>query len=89
MALGASRSTLVGQVLLEGRVVVAAGILLGVAAAYAGGRVITSRLYGVRADDPAILAVAAVAVLVVAFLAYLLPALRASRIPPAGSLRAE
>lgn len=90
MALGATPSTLVGQVLfVEGRAVIAAGVLTGVAAAYAGGRVIASRLYEVRAGDPAVLVVAVVAVLLVTILAYVLPALRASRIHPAESLRAE
>jgi hypothetical protein len=89
LALGATPSHVIRQLTTEGRGLAVVGLAIGVVAAVAGGRLIASRLYQVRAGDPVILAVATAAVLAVTFLAYLLPALRASRIHPAESLRSS
>lgn len=89
MALGATPRRVVKLVVLQGGPLSLIGIVVGLGAAYAGGRVISSRLFGVRAADPLVLAIAAVAVFGITLLAYLVPAMRASRIQPAEALKAE
>ena len=89
MSLGATAGGVTKLVVSEGGFVAALGIILGLAAAYASARVVSSRLYGIEPDDPVILAGAAATVLAVVLLAYLIPALRASRLRPATALKAE
>jgi predicted permease len=89
VAVGATRSRLVGQVLREAalRVVVAAP--LGWLLAYAGRRAIAKLLYGVAPDDPWTFAAATAVVAGVALVAALHPAIRASRVDPMTALRSE
>ena len=61
----------------------------GVGRAWGLSRYLKSELYGVRADDPAIFAAAALALLAVAFLAILVPGRRAARIAPIAALKYE
>jgi len=89
LALGASRYGVVGMVLKETLTLVACGILLGVPAALAGGRMISARLFGIRAADPATIAAASLLMIVVAALAGFLPALRAAKTDPMEALRHE
>ena len=89
MALGATPRGVVRLVVLQGGPLSLIGIVVGLGAAYAGGRVVSSRLFGVRAADPLVLAIAAVAVFGITLLAYLVPAMRASRIQPAEALKTE
>ncbi len=88
-ALGATPRDVVGMLMKQARGQAAAGAILGALAAIVGGRIVASRVYEVPARDPAIVAAAAGAVLAITLVAYLLPALRASRITPADSLKAE
>ena len=62
-----------------------AGVTLGIASA----RFIHTLLYGVRADDWAMLAIPAVTILSAALLAALPAVIRAVRIDPVAMLRAE
>jgi ABC-type antimicrobial peptide transport system permease subunit len=73
----------------SGQGLATAGALLGLAGAYAGGRLVASRVYAMRADDPVILVAAGLIVGVVALVATTIPALRASRIDPIRTIRAE
>jgi len=57
-----------------------AGLVAGVAAAYASGRYVQSQLFGLDADDPFVFGAAVGILLLSAALATLMPALRASRI---------
>ena len=77
------------MVLRQGATLALTGIVLGVAAGLAGGRLIESLLYGVSARDPLVFAGAAAAVLSVALLACWLPARRAAAVDPLVALRAE
>lgn len=61
----------------------------GLALAWAGGRALSSQLFGVGAHDPRVLAAAAASVLLVGALAAWLPARRAARIEPTVALRLE
>jgi len=89
MALGAQARSVMGLVLREGLVLVAAGILLGGAAAYGLSRLVESMLFGVTARDTAAFAGAVAVVAAVALLATALPALRAARIDPLKAIRYE
>ena len=66
-----------------------AGVVLGLAGAYAGGRLVASRVYAMRAADPPVLLAAAGIVALVALSATIIPALRASRIDAIRALRAD
>ena len=60
----------------------AAGLLLGVAGAFAIRRTLEAQLYGVGALDPMVLGSVGATLAVVAFTACSLPARRATRIDP-------
>jgi putative ABC transport system permease protein len=87
LALGARPVDLVRLVVGQGTAVVALGVVLGVVAALAAGRLVASQLYGVTPRDPAALAASASFLLVVGAMASLFPAWRASRVDPARVLR--
>ena len=70
-------------------VLVAGGLLIGVPAALASARVIRSQLYGVAPSDPHVFILASLALGLVACSAMLVPAIRAARIDPISTLRAE
>jgi putative ABC transport system permease protein len=58
-------------------------------AALAAGRLLASQLFGVGASDPATFVIVAVVLSAVALLATAIPAVRATRLDPAVTLRAE
>jgi putative ABC transport system permease protein len=87
MALGARSDEVTGMVIRQGVTPALAGIALGLFGAWIGARAISALLYGVEPHDPGTLISATAVLLVVVFVATLLPALRASRIPPASALR--
>jgi predicted permease len=89
MALGATPGHVFWLMLTQGRTLSAVGTVLGVAGAFAAGRVISNQLYQVRATDPLTLISSAVLVLIIAFTAIVIPARRASRISPAHVLRLD
>lgn len=89
IALGASAGSVFRLVLGTGQRLAIAGVVLGVAGAYAGGRLVASRVYAMRADDPLMLVAAAIVVAAVALMATIVPALRASRIDPIRAMRPE
>ena len=89
LALGATLRNVVGLVMLQGMRVVAIGIVLGVIASIAAGRLVASLLYGVTPSDPFVLGFVVIALMGAAALATLVPAWRAGRVDPASSLRAE
>jgi ABC-type lipoprotein release transport system permease subunit len=68
---------------------VGAGVVVGLVGALALARLMDSVLYGVRSYDPLTFASVVVGLLGVALIASWLPARRATRVPPAVTLRAE
>jgi putative ABC transport system permease protein len=66
-----------------------AGIVVGLAAALAGGRLIQALLYDVSPRDPMVLSVTTAVLLTVALLACWVPAQRASKLSPLEALRPE
>jgi predicted permease len=89
MALGATRSRVMADVLREVALVAVPGIALGGLAALAASDAVRSLLFGVTPTEPTVFAIAAVVLAAVALLAGWLPARRASRIDPLTALRHE
>jgi putative ABC transport system permease protein len=89
MALGATALDVVGMIVREGFVLAAAGVVIGVAGAYALSRTLEALLYGVAATDPASFIFASAVLFLFSLVASYLPARRATRIDPATALRAE
>jgi putative ABC transport system permease protein len=89
MALGALPGDVRSLVLREGALLAAAGAAIGLAGALGLTRVLRSLLFETTPTDPATLSAAVLAVLVVALLATLIPANRAARTDPMGTLRCE
>jgi predicted lysophospholipase L1 biosynthesis ABC-type transport system permease subunit len=89
MALGAQRGGVVRMVLREVLVLVEAGLAIGLAAALGASKFVASLLYGLQANDPLTLTLAAMTLLGTALVASFGPARRASRIDPVTALRQE
>lgn len=89
MALGARPNDVVRLVVGGGLQLAAAGIVLGVAGAYAATRLLAGLLYGVVPTDTATFAAISLMMAAVAGLASYLPARRAMRVDPAIALRSE
>ncbi|HEY2547526.1 MAG TPA: ABC transporter permease, partial [Candidatus Acidoferrum sp.] len=77
MALGASQSDVLRMVVGDGMKPVLLGVGIGIAAALALGRMVSSLIYGVRATDPLTFATVTLLLVVVGLLAMALPAHRA------------
>ncbi len=89
LALGARRGGIVGLVVREAMTVTVAGLIAGIAAAFAATRLVETMLFGLTPRDPLTFVGAAVVLLVVAALAAAAPAWRASRTDPLTALRSE
>jgi predicted permease len=89
MAVGATQSDISGQVLKEAGRLIAIGVLIGAAAAWALGKVITSILYGVGPHDLLTFLVVTLALTAIALIAAWIPAHRASRVNPLTALREQ
>lgn len=87
MALGAASSHIRKMIVIQGLRPALAGVVLGLAAAFGLTRWIAGFLFGVQAWDPLTFIMVPVFLLAVALAAVWLPAMRASRIDPAGALR--
>jgi len=89
MALGADHYSVLRMVLWQGLRLALLGVLVGIAAALALGRILAGFLYGVGATDPSTILGVAVLLMLVALLASYLPARRAVRVDPIVALRYE
>jgi ABC-type antimicrobial peptide transport system permease subunit len=89
VALGASPQAVMGLVLGDGVRLALAGLVIGLAAATATTRALTSLLYSVTPSDPLTFVLIGGAVAVIALLASYIPARRAVRIDPVDALRAD
>jgi len=89
IALGASNTDVIRMVLADGLKPILVGVALGVAAALALSRVVSSLIFGVRATDPLTFAAVALLVLLVGIFATITPACRATRIDPVRILHEE
>jgi putative ABC transport system permease protein len=89
MALGAQTADVLRLVVRQGMTPVIIGLVLGLAASVALGRLLTTQLYEVSSTNPALLGATSVTLAVVALLACLIPARRASLVNPIEALRTE
>lgn len=89
MALGATRETILRNILYRGMAPVLAGMALGIVAAFFCTRVLAGMLFAVKATDISTYAAIAFILAVVALVACCIPARRATRIDPMKALRSE
>ena len=89
MALGATRSSVLGNVMRGAMQQIAVGLVVGIPAALFAGHLMASQLYGVGAYDPWAFAGATALLALCAILAGLVPARRAASIEPMQALRTE
>ncbi|MGH9310736.1 MAG: FtsX-like permease family protein, partial [Vicinamibacterales bacterium] len=89
LALGAQPGRVIWMVMREVMLLLAIGLAVGVPAARALGRYVSSQLYGIEANDPWLAGTTMVVLAIVSAAAGLIPAHRASRIDPILALRYE
>ena len=89
MAPGANHRDVLGLVLGEGLKVILAGILIGVIAALALTRLLSSMLYGIGTTDPLTFGGVSLLLTLVALVACCAPAWRAMRLNPLMALHRE
>jgi ABC-type antimicrobial peptide transport system permease subunit len=89
MALGATRSDVVGMILRNAGVLVVVGLIIGGLAAWSLSATAKSFLFGLQADDPRAFAVAVAVLAASALIASAVPARRAASVDPAVVLRTE
>ncbi len=89
MALGSQRAGIVRLIVASGVKLAVGGCAIGLLGAWAASHLLQSFLFGVRALDPVILALAASVLLLLTLVASLLPARRAASVELTQTLRAE
>jgi ABC-type antimicrobial peptide transport system permease subunit len=89
LALGASAGSVMRLVVARGLTLTAAGLAIGLAAAWALTRTMQNLLFGVTAGDPATFGIVVALLGSIALAACYVPARRASRLDPIAVLRAE
>jgi predicted permease len=89
MALGADRVRIIGMVLAGALIQLSIGLALGLPAAIAASKLMSTQLFGVSPGDPVMLALATVSLGVAALIASVIPAWRAAAIQPMTALRTE
>jgi ABC-type antimicrobial peptide transport system permease subunit len=89
MALGAQTMDVLRLVVMQGMKPVIFGLVVGLGAALALGRLITSQLYQTSAHNPVLLTGTIAILALAALVACLLPARRASQLNPVIALRAD
>ena len=87
MSLGANQAQVERMILGEGGMLLAIGLVLGMAGAFFGASVLRGMLFGVAPRDPTTFVVVALGMGVIGIAACWIPALRAARIDPAITMR--
>jgi putative ABC transport system permease protein len=89
LALGATRATVVADVLRQVGIIATTGLVVGLIGAWFASQLVSGLLFGLTARDPATLVITALTLAFTAMLAGYLPARRAAQVDPALTLRAE
>jgi putative ABC transport system permease protein len=89
IALGASRRNVLLLVFGQSGRLVIGGVVVGLAGAYFGVRILDTLLYGVDAKDPMTFAIVPALLATVALIAAVIPARRAAKVDPIIAMRAE
>ena len=89
MALGASGRQVFWLIMSDAQRLAIAGLVLGLATAYAAGRVVAHSVFAMRAADPMVLGAAGALAAVITLAATIIPAVKATRIDPMRALRSE
>ncbi len=89
MALGSSRREAAGLVASQAGKMVLMGLAFGITGAWAAGHAVRSFLFGVKALDAVTLSATGALLLLVSAAAAFVPAMRAARVDPVETLRAE
>ena len=89
IALGAQMRDVLSLIVHQGMTLAVAGVALGLMAALALTRVLSSMLYEVKTTDPITFGSVALLLTAVAFLACFIPARRAAKVDPMEALRYE
>ena len=89
MALGAEPASLLGMVMRQGLTMVVAGLIVGLAGAFALSRILTNLLFDTMPTDLSTFAIVSLVLLVTALTACFLPARRTMRVDPMVALRTE
>ncbi len=89
VALGARSGDVLALVLRQGSIPVLAGLIAGIAGAFALTRLLKSLLFEISATDPLIFAAVSLGLIVVSLAAMSIPARRATRVDPLDALRQE
>lgn len=89
VALGATGRDIYRLIVGQGMSLAVIGALFGLGGAFALTRTLQKLLFGVSARDPFMFAVSGVFLIAVVFIACSIPAIRATRVNPVGTLRAD
>ncbi|MGH7581711.1 MAG: FtsX-like permease family protein, partial [Gemmatimonadales bacterium] len=89
MALGAAPASVTRMIVMSGMRLTAAGLVIGAVAGVAAARLLGTLLFDTSRTDPLTLAGAAGVFAAVALVAVAIPALRAARVDPIITMRAE
>jgi putative ABC transport system permease protein len=87
MALGAQRGDILQLVVGRGLLLVAAGIAVGLLAAFGVARLLRTMLFGISSTDPLTFVAVPLTLAAMALLASYVPAFRATRVDPMKALR--
>jgi predicted permease len=89
MALGASRSSVIGLIMRDGLLLTGVGVAVGLGVALIGGAAVGSMLIGIGPADPVSFGAAVLLLVLVGAAASYVPARRASGVDPSIALRSE
>ena len=89
MALGATARDVMNLVLRQSVSMIAVGVVIGAAAAWAAGRILARLVDGMRPTEPSTVAMMTSVLVAAAMLASVVPARRASRVDVLEALRQE
>jgi predicted permease len=89
VALGAQRRDVMTLIITRGLILVAAGLLVGLAASFALSRVLETLLFGIKPNNALVMISVSVGLTLVALLACYIPARRATKVDPLVALRHE